>query len=95
MRYPQRLAAIVGLSGYLPLADRTAGERSAVNAGTPVFLAHGRHDPVVPIARGVASRDALFALGYPVEWHDYAMPHSVCPAEIDDLSEFIRRALPA
>ncbi len=93
LRHPTRLAGIVGLSGYLPLAATTAAERHAANAATPIFMAHGQHDPVVPIARGAASRDALAALGYTVEWHEYAMPHSVCAEEISDLNTWLLKVL--
>ena len=67
LRYAQRLAGLVGMSGYLPLAQTTAVERHEANAGVPVFLAHGRADDVVPLARGEASRDALSALGARVD----------------------------
>lgn len=89
VRHAERLGGIAGLSGYLPLAASTAVERHAANQGTPVFLAHGRADPVVPIARALASRDALQALGYPVEWHEYPMAHSVCAEEISDLNRWL------
>lgn len=93
LRHPQRLAGLVGLSGYLPLADRTVAERHPANQDTPVFLAHGRFDPMIALARATASRDALQALGYAVEWHDYPMEHSVCLPEIADLNDFLRRVL--
>jgi phospholipase/carboxylesterase len=93
LRHRERLAGIVGMSGYLPLAATTAAERSAANALTPIFLAHGRRDPVVALDRGTASRDALVALGYGVEWHDYPMEHSVCAEEVTDLQRFLQRAL--
>ena len=89
LRAPRRLGGIVGLSGYLPLAATTASERSAANARTPVFLAHGRHDSMVVPSRGEAARDALLTLGYPVQWHTYAMEHSVCPEEIADLNSWL------
>ena len=93
LRHAERLAGLVGLSGYLPLAARTAAERSAANAGVPIFLAHGRDDPMIALDRATASRDALLALGYDVEWHDYAMPHSVCMDEIADLNRWLLRVL--
>jgi phospholipase/carboxylesterase len=93
LRHAERLAGLVGLSGYLPLASRTAAERSVANAGVPIFLAHGREDPMIAIDRALASRDALLALGYPVEWHDYAMAHSVCMDEINDLNRWLLRVL--
>ena len=93
LRLPHRLAGIMALSGYLPLVDRLAAERHAANARTPVFMAHGTQDPVVVIARGEASRDALATLGQPVQWHSYPMPHSLHPREIADISAFLAQVL--
>lgn len=93
LRYRERLAGLVGMSGYLPLASTTPAERHAANAATPIFLAHGRRDPVVGLDRGTAARDALAALGYGVEWHDYPMEHSVCAEEVADLQRFLQRVL--
>lgn len=95
LRHPERLAGIIGLSGYLPLAGHIEAERHAANAGLPLFLAHGTQDPVVPIERAIASREALAAMGYAIEWHDYPMPHSVCIEEIEDLGAWMRRVLAA
>ncbi len=89
LRCPYRLAGLVGLSGYLPLAANTAAERHAANSATPIFMAHGRHDGVVAMTRGVESRDALRAIGHPVDWHEYPMEHSVCPEEIADLNRWL------
>lgn len=89
LRYPERLAGIMGLSGYLPLAHTLAAERSAANAGLPVFLAHGKRDGVVPLAAATATRDALIAQGYPVDWHAYDMEHSVCMEEIADMNKWL------
>jgi phospholipase/carboxylesterase len=93
LRHAERLAGLVGLSGYLPLAAETATQRSAANADVPIFLAHGTGDTVIPLERAVASRDALRALGYAVAWHEYPMPHSVCLEEIADLQRWLARVL--
>ncbi len=93
LRHGRRLAGLVGMSGYLPLAATTEAERHAANAATPVFLAHGRSDGVVPLARGAAARDQLQALGQPVEWHDYPMQHSVCMEELQALQPWLLRVL--
>ena len=93
LRHRERLAGIVGLSGYLPLADTTAAERSPANQATPIFLAHGRFDPMIALPRAQASRDALRALGYDVQWHEYPMEHSVCLPEIADLQQFLLQVL--
>ncbi len=93
LRHGERLAGLLGMSGYLPLAELTATERSAANAGVPIFQAHGSADEMIQIARATGSRDALIALGYPVEWHAYPMAHSVCPAEIADMNRWLLKVL--
>ena len=93
VRHGERLAGLAGLSGYLPLAATTAAERSAANRDVPIFQAHGLHDAMIPVQRGRASRDALQALGYPVEWHEYPMEHSLCLEEVADLNAWLLRVL--
>ncbi len=93
LRHPGRLAGVAGMSGYLPLAAATAAERSEANRDVPIFLAHGTRDPIVGLARGEASRDALQALGYAVEWHAYPIEHTVSPDEIRDLEHWLVRVL--
>lgn len=93
LRYPRRLAGLLGLSGYLPLADRLQAERHKANADVPVFLAHGSEDPMVPMVRAIAARDQLLSLGYPVAWRDYPMPHSVCMEELADIGQFFHQIL--
>ena len=93
LRHAQRLAGLVGLSGYLPLAAATAAECHPANTTTPVLLAHGTQDPVVDIARGRAGRDAVATLGNPVQWHEYPMEHSVCLEEIRAVERFVLAVL--
>jgi len=93
LRYPQRLAGILALSSFLPLADKLAGEVSAANRDIPIYMAHGEYDPIVPIQLARLSHQQLQALGYTVAWHTYPMEHSVCPAEIADISAWFGRVL--
>ncbi len=93
LRQPERLAGVLALSTYLPLRDRLERERHAMNADLPIFMAHGSFDPMIPAPRAAQSRDVLLAMGYPVQWREYAMPHSVCPEEIGDIAEFLLRIL--
>lgn len=93
LRAPERLAGLVALSGYLPLPETTAAERSPASASVPIFMGHGSQDEVVVPARGEAARDALQALGHAVDWHSYPMGHSVCPEEVDDLNRWLLRVL--
>ncbi|MCC2956800.1 alpha/beta hydrolase [Massilia sp. IC2-477] len=93
MRHPEKLAGMLCLSGYLPLATVVGQERSEESLGTPIFMAHGTHDNVVPFARARESKDVLVSLGYKVEWHEYAMQHSLCLEEVQDISKWIRKVL--
>ncbi|MES2830825.1 MAG: alpha/beta hydrolase [Pseudomonadota bacterium] len=89
LRYPEKLAGLICLSGYLPLADKLVVEHAQANRSLPIFMAHGSTDPIVPIDRATASRDILENLGYAVAWHVYPMPHSVCPEEVTDISMWL------
>lgn len=93
LRLDERLAGMICLSGYLPLLNKISTERHSANQNTPIFMAHGTMDPVVDIARGKASRDALTDLGYDITWKTYPMPHSVCLEEINDVATFLRQVL--
>jgi len=93
LRHAERLAAIVALSSYLVRADDLAAEASAANRDVPIFMAHGTADPVVRPEWGEASRQALVAAGYTVEWHSYPMPHTVVWEEIEAIAAFLARVL--
>ena len=91
LRHRERLAGIMALSCYLPVAGTLAAEAHAANRGVPVFMAHGIQDPVVALSRALESRELLGREGYAVEWHEYPIPHSVCAEEIRDISTWLRR----
>lgn len=93
LRHPSKLAGIIGLSGYLPLAAQVPEERHSANHDTPIFLAHGTMDPVVVFERAQASLEALQAMGYDVRFKTYPMPHSVCLEEVHDIAGFLREIL--
>jgi phospholipase/carboxylesterase len=93
LRYPERLAGVMALSTYLPLASTVSGERSELNRDLPIFMAHGQYDDLIPIQRARQSREYLEKLGYKIEWHDYPMPHSVCAPEIADISAFLSKII--
>jgi phospholipase/carboxylesterase len=95
LRYPDKLAGVIALSTYLPLADSLPLEAAPANKATPIFMAHGLFDPVVPLAMGAGSMTFLSGLGYGVEWRQYPMQHSVCAEEIRDIGAWLRRVLAA
>lgn len=89
LRHPSRLAGVMALSAYLPLPTTLSVEKSPANASIPLLMAHGVHDPVIPEALGLSSKDRLQQLGYEVEWYSYPMDHSVCPQEIADINRWL------
>ena len=95
LRYPETIAGVMALSTYLPLAAVLPQEASEANRKTPIFMAHGLYDPVVPYLMGTTSRVTLAGLGYPVDWHEYPMQHSVCAEEVADIGAWLRRVLSA
>ena len=94
LRQGERLAGVMALSCSLPLADALAAEAGPANRDVPIFMAHGTHDPMIPMARAVRAREILTGLGYRLEWHEYPMPHSVCLEEIRDISAWLTTVLP-
>lgn len=93
LRHPARLGGIIALSTYLPLADTLSQEVSLSAKNTPIFFAHGRTDPVIPYSLGKISADKLQQLGHQIDWHEYAMPHSVCMEEVKDIEQWLTRRL--
>ncbi|MFA9216788.1 MAG: alpha/beta hydrolase [Sphingomonadaceae bacterium] len=93
MRQSEKLAGLMCLSGYVPLASKAAAEHTAASLATPIFMVHGRMDPVIPVLRAEQSRDLLIQLGYQVEWHDYPMQHSLCQEEVVHISAWLKRVL--
>jgi phospholipase/carboxylesterase len=90
LRFDKQLAGIAGLSTYLPLAESLRAELAAANRDTPILIAHGTQDPVVPIGLAEESRKVLSALSVESQWRTYPMPHSVCAEEIEDLRNWMQ-----
>lgn len=93
LRYPERLGGLIDLSGYLPLPDTLVQERDLINQNSPIFMAHGLFDTVVPVMLAEQTKDQLEGLGYTVDWFSYPMAHAVVPEEIDDIYHFLQRIL--
>jgi phospholipase/carboxylesterase len=91
LRFPRKLAGIMALSCYLPLAESFAAEASPENRETPIFMGHGTQDGVIAMGMATLSRDVLLQHGYDVEWHEYPMAHSVCLEEIEHIATWLRR----
>ena len=95
LRYPTALAGIMALSTYVPLRELDAEEAHPANQKTPIFYGHGIYDPVVPVSLAEQSREHLAALGYDVDWHTYAMEHTLAVEEVRDISAWLAAVIPA
>jgi phospholipase/carboxylesterase len=95
LRYGERLAGVMALSCSLPLADTLVAEAAPANRDVPIFMAHGTHDPMIPMARALRAREVLTGLGYRLEWHEYQMPHSMCAEEIAHIGVWLGKVLGA
>ena len=93
LRFRERLGGILALSTYLPLANTLKQEAAISATSTPIFMAHGRNDPVVPYKSGKASAEELLRHGYALEWHEYAMQHTVCMQEVRDIEHWLQRQM--
>jgi len=92
-RLPYKIAGVMALSTYMSMPDKLKAEMNSHNKSTPVLVAHGTMDDVVPLSAGKAAFDALKYAGFQVSWLDYRMAHSVCAQEVADLSRFIQQRL--
>ena len=90
-RHPEKLAGVIALSCYLPRSSELATAPTTANQATPIFMAHGTQDPVVPYPLGDESRRLLESAGYSVEWHAYPMPHGLCEPEVAHLRSWLKR----
>ncbi len=89
--HPEPLAGIIGLSTYLPLTDVLDADGLDANRLTPIFMAHGTLDPVVPMALGEETRGLLRARNYPIDWKTYEMDHAVCLEQVEDIRDWMSR----
>jgi phospholipase/carboxylesterase len=93
LRFRRRLAGAVVLSAPVPYLDQLVAETAPANAALPMFIGHGRRDPIAPFVFGEQARDRLSSIGHPVDWHAYDMEHSVCWEEIAAIGKFLTRIL--
>ncbi|HEU5283940.1 MAG TPA: alpha/beta hydrolase [Burkholderiales bacterium] len=93
LRHGARLGGIMALSSYLPLPHKLEAERSDANRDVPVFMGHGIEDPIVPLKLAADSCSRLLTMGYPVEWHEYDMPHAVCTEEVAHIGAWLRKVV--
>ncbi|HJO63246.1 MAG TPA: hypothetical protein QF571_10560 [Desulfobacterales bacterium] len=93
LTFEMKLGGIMALSCYLPVADQLAKKRNGINRDIPIMMGHGTMDPMIPMTKAVQTRQDLTSLGYRVSWYEYAMVHTVCPEEINDVRDWLLRVL--
>ncbi len=89
LRWTRPLAGLIALSTYLPDLQAAADARVVDGIRPPVFMAHGRQDPVIPLAVAVDTAGVLNTLGFPIEWREYPMAHAVCTEELQALGDWL------
>lgn len=89
LNYPEPLAGVIALSGFLPNAEQIITGLSTSRKSLPIFIAHGSQDTVVPCMLGKITADVLMQAGYSVTWREYAIAHTVCAEEVDDIAQWL------
>ena len=89
LQHEATLGGVMVLSSYIALAEELETSLHPANKAIPVFLAHGQYDGVLPFPLAQQSTSLLNKWGYKVQYHDYAMEHSVCPEEITHISQWL------
>lgn len=92
-RLKQKLAGVIALSTYMCEPESLASELQQDNVDTPIFMAHGEHDDVVPVFMGKAAFDTLQQNGFNATWETYPIQHNVCMPEVNSISQFIQACL--
>jgi phospholipase/carboxylesterase len=93
LTHPESLAGLIALSTYLPGEALIAREATEANQALNIFAGHGTDDEVVSMALGCRARDVVTQHGCQLEWHEYAIGHSVCIEEIRDIGRWLQRQL--
>ncbi|MDF1795697.1 MAG: carboxylesterase [Coxiellaceae bacterium] len=93
LRYPKTLGGIMAMSCYLPVSDLLEAERHHSNHQTPLFIAHGTFDPVLPYVLSELTIAELQRHDYNITTHQYPMGHEMCLDEIKDMSSWLSRTI--
>ncbi len=88
LRYSTKLAGVLALSTYLPLADLAENELIAPK-DLDILMIHGSLDKVVKLEWAEISRQTLHQLGYTIDWQLYPMAHTFCLEEVAQISQWL------
>jgi phospholipase/carboxylesterase len=91
LRYPRRFAGCVGISGFLPHADKLLQARSPVALEQKFLITHGTLDPLLPFAIAREQVKLMQQAGLQVEWHEFVKEHTIAgEAEFAVIRDFVR-----
>lgn len=85
-------AGILAFSGFVPVVEGWQPDLAG-RAGLPVFIAHGRRDPVIEVAFAHRARDLLQAGGLDVEYHESDVAHQIDTADLASASTWLAATL--
>jgi phospholipase/carboxylesterase len=91
LTYSQPLAGVMALSTYFPTAESI--QINPIQNSIPIIICHGTQDPMVNESLGRKSQTILKNLGFVPEYKSYLMEHAVCPQEVVDIADWVRRVL--
>lgn len=92
LRYPHKLAGIVGISGYVCEPEKLLAEMPPAARQVPILVTHGTFDPLIPIEQTRPQIDMLKSAGLNIEWHEFAKPHTIAgELELSVVRRFIKK----
>jgi phospholipase/carboxylesterase len=94
LRYPARLAGLIGISGWVHELPTLLTELSPVAREQRVLMTHGPHDPLVPFVEVKQQAENLQKAGLKVEWHEFPKAHTIAgEAELSVIRKFVQARL--
>jgi phospholipase/carboxylesterase len=91
LRYPHKLAGLVGISGWVFEVEKLLKELSPVALEQRLLITHGKFDPLIPFAPVCEQVNRLKSAGFQVEWHEFAKDHTIAgEQELSVIRKFVQ-----
>lgn len=87
-------AGVLAFSGFVPTVEGWRADLAS-RPPLPVFIAHGRADPVMDVAFARQARDRLSAAGASVDYHESGVGHAIDPAHLRAASAWLAARIAA
>jgi phospholipase/carboxylesterase len=93
LRYPHRLAALIGVSGYVSDLEKLVADLPPAVKGQSILVTHGLHDPLIPCGPAREQMNRLrIAGGLDLTWREFAKDHTIVPEEVMLIRQFLTAA---